>query len=376
LRLPTRRQALLLRAALCRGDDALTAWTQWRSRLDSERLDETCYQLLPILYWNLHQHRVTDTLLPFLKLQYQVTWYKNVQLFRHVGAALRALRSNELETLLLKGAALIPLYYRDYGLRPTNDVDVLVQPGDVALAAKTLTSLGWRIEGRDPLRFPERTIAVTREAHFEDPSGCVIDLHWHVLPESCYPGADNEFWSGALPMDFEQISVLCMNPTDQFLHVCVHGTPIVGSGSVLRRICDAMKILQSCERDVDWTRLIAQARKHSLGLQLLDSLACLEDVFWGTVPWDVLDALRSEPCTWDQRIVSRYLRLPRKGGVRRILFHYAIFWRRNKDLSLPRKLLAFVTYLRDLWALNHHWQVPFSAVLKLVRQFMRAWDRP
>ena len=114
-----------------------------------EPLDAGSQALLPIVYRNLAGHGVNGPEMRRARLAYETTWLGNERLFRDVSALLEALRAVGIETMILKGAALALLHYRDLGLRSLGDVDVLVRPHDVRRAVDVLTGRGW-----DPARRP------------------------------------------------------------------------------------------------------------------------------------------------------------------------------------------------------------------------------
>jgi len=108
---PTWRQELLLRAALLRGKEAIAAWREWKSSVDVDRLDQGSRRLLPLLYRNLRAHGVEDPLMNSFKGIYRLTWYKNQMAFHKMTSLLRSFHHAGIETMLLKGAALVMLHY-------------------------------------------------------------------------------------------------------------------------------------------------------------------------------------------------------------------------------------------------------------------------
>ncbi|MBA3242461.1 MAG: nucleotidyltransferase family protein, partial [Acidobacteria bacterium] len=139
---PDEPQELLLCAALLRGEDALSAWGEWRSTVDPDSLDAGSKRLLPLLYRNLRELGVNDPLVPRLKESYRITWSLNQSVFRQMASLLGSLHGAGIETLVLKGGALVPLYYRDYGVRPMVDFDILVREERAETAMDLLTGLG------------------------------------------------------------------------------------------------------------------------------------------------------------------------------------------------------------------------------------------
>ena len=85
-----------------------------------------------------------------------------------------------------------------------------------------------------------------------------------------------------------------LNPTDQLLHVCVHGftaTEVVP----IRWIADALTILRTSQ--IDWSRLAELARHLSVSIPLATTLRFLRDTFPTPIParcWEQLASIRAD----------------------------------------------------------------------------------
>ena len=84
-----------------------------------------------------------------------------------------------IETMLLKGAALLILFYKDAGLRPMTDVDLLVRRDQANRAIQLLTSLGWKSKYSSP----EALIPFEQAGEFRNGDNQSLDLHWCLMWE-------------------------------------------------------------------------------------------------------------------------------------------------------------------------------------------------
>src|SRR5262249_16277247 len=149
------------------------------------------------------------------------------------------------DTIILKGSALLTLYYKDPGLRAMSDLDVLVRTSDVETAMALLGRWGWTSQ----VDIPARTVPVTHSLLFRDAEGPKLDLHWHVLWESCGRGMDDDFWAAAVSTDVAGVQTAALCPADQLFHACVHGVawnPV----PPLRWAADAVLVLQTGGPDI------------------------------------------------------------------------------------------------------------------------------
>jgi len=345
---PTPEQELLLRAALLPAPAALAAWRAWQSRVSLEReLDASSFRLLSLLYSNLRRIGASDPSLGKLKGIYRRVWYQNQLLFHSAAAVLRALHSAGLETIILKGAALTILHYGDYGLRPMSDFDVLVPAHKRRAAIDVLASSGWQPMLRPSDKLTDSVLDIRQAWGFENAQQQQFDLHWHVLKDSRAPNADDDFWLAAVPLQVADVPARALNPTDQLLHVCVHGL-VWDSTPPIRWVSDALTILNGSLSELDWTRMVAQACKHHVTIPLRAALAYLSDSFAAAIPPQVLADLSTAP-VWG--IERRYYRaLASQPGL--LGFIPVLWYRYRLDLAaagrtgIPSALLGFPRYLQ------------------------------
>lgn len=311
---PTETQRLLLQAALLAGPAALSAWHDWRRRVDLGRLDEGSDRMLPLVGHNLATLGAQDPMLGLLLGMRRSVWMANTRRLGETAALLTMLHDAGISTLLLKGAALANLYYRDRGLRPMADTDVLVPTRQARAAMDVLAKHGWTPAGLvKGARRPELTIPV-RHAHlFRHPSGQQVDLHWHVFWECCAPGDDEDLWRHAVPLEIAGVRTRALGPADQLLHVCVHGARW-SEVPPFRWAADALTVMRSSGMPVDWPRLLDQARARGFVLEMRDTLSFLSAALDAPVPPTVLRSLQTTPVPAVER-AAHAVRIRRPGVV-------------------------------------------------------------
>jgi hypothetical protein len=356
---PTPEQELLLRAALLQGEAAAAAWEEWRARVDINRVDAGSYRLLPLLYANLRSlGAAREPLLEKLKGIYRHTWYKNNLLLHRTAGLLRHFRETGLDVLVLKGAALLALYYEDLGLRPMADIDILVREERAGLTASLLQGQGWRSKRNFETQRRSRHSVL-----FLDDSGQQLDLHWYLLRECRYPDADREFWDNAVPVRIAGVESRTLGPADQLLHTCVHGYQWSDIPPI-RWVADALTIIQGGEGNLDWRYLVEQVRTRGLVLPMRETLAYLRESLFAPVPETTLEALWREPTSAADRVIYAITTSPRPSPG------YALVLWRSYSRAIPgagflRRLIGFPGHIRDLWGFKHFWQLPGFALGKI-----------
>jgi len=363
---PNPEQELLLQAALFQGERSLNAWRLWKKRTDIEvdKLDLGSFRLLPLVYRNLCDQERNDPLIEKLKGIYRLHWYKNQRLFHHMTPVLKSFCAAGIKTMILKGAALSLQYYRDYGLRAMDDFDVLVPTRQALEAITLLKGLGWT-----PKRDLSEEYRLLRHSEsFNDSSDCELDFHWHLLRGNLTADADDDFWEGAQAINIQGVPTLILNPTDQLLHVCVHGAAW-DAAPHLRWVTDAIVILKVAKSEIDWSRLLLQAQKCRVTMPLRETFAYLRDKFDAPVSAEVLKTLQNTPVSKREYRVYRYSTSPPT-----FLSGLVKFWLINSRLTgevgFWKKLMQFSKNL-SYWNMPPLWKVPFHIVFRGARKLGR-----
>ena len=294
---PTAEQLLLLRAALLPGEEGISAYREWRTRVDPQGdFGWSVVRLLPLVYDRLHRQGVQDALMARLRGVYRRAWYENHRLFHETAPTVAALAAAGCPLLMLKGAPLVFSYYRNHALRPMSDLDLVVPQDRLATAFRVLRDAGYvpeRPESADLVRF-------RHALSYFHPGGAQIDLHWHVLFEAPHRAATEECWARAEPATFQGTAVRQPDPTHFLVQTVVHGMRS-NEEPPIRWIPDAMAILDARGGDIDWQRLVAFAREQRITARLRLGLAFLRERFHAPVPGRALAGL-DRPATWVERV--------------------------------------------------------------------------
>lgn len=374
---PTPLQELLLQAALLEGDLAGSAWTRWSNDVDWNGLDPSSIQLLPLVYRNLVELGLKDERLAALKPRYTVTWGQNEKLFRLLAETLPVLHARDIPTLVVKGAALIPLYYRDSGVRGMGDFDVLVPERRFRDAAAALGEAGWGTRFWRPDRFDTR---FDHAIAFLDAAGNSVDLHCHLLMACCEPGADDAFWEASRPLAIEGVETRTLCGTDHLIQACIHGINWVRVPP-LRWVADAIKVMREEPEGIDWDRLADVARSRELALPLESTLEYLRRTFAAPVPEETLRRLADAPASRTERMrFAFWAEDPRQRPLGRILHHYVMYTRGVRGTGALGHVRALPAYFRFWTRTDRVWKIPFQLGLKGVRAvghrlgLYRYWD--
>jgi len=341
---PTPEQELLLKAALLKGEDAIAAWRGWAAAVDFDSLDAGSQRLLPLLYRNLAEHDVRHQALNVYKGFYRITWYRNRLLYHRITSVLSLLGSKGISAVLLKGAALAPLYYKDWALRPMDDFDLLVQTGDALKTVDLLCLSGWS----PAFSIPDESDLATRHAcTLIDASGVEFDLHWRVMAESGRNDADDDLRKNTRVIDFGGVSVQVLSHTDQLFHVLVHGARW-NAVAPLRWVPDSIMILREAGLKIDWHRLLNEARSRCLVISLKKTVTYLHEVFAASVPEDIIYSLgRMRPSPAER--MEFWMNGRPRGLVRDMVYLWFKHARTSGVTGFMRLMFGFPSFLGRFW---------------------------
>jgi len=146
-------------------------------------------------------------------------------------ALMPVLCANPPILLLLKGSSLEARAYPPGVLRPCTDLDLLVVPGQVAMAQKALRQLGL---------LPGKVDASGRTQRFDGgTSGCAVDLHYRLGCPRRYPRYGTAEVVAAATQRAVRLADGCwtLAPVDTTVHLLLHLA--AGLGGDLRHLADA-----------------------------------------------------------------------------------------------------------------------------------------
>jgi len=192
-----------------------------------------------------------------------------------------------IDSLLLKGAALRRTVYGQAVERPMGDLDILVEPSDLDRAVETLIAAGYD-------RPSERLNEAYRQHHFHvvlrHPAGFLVELHWALCRnDSPFRLDDGEFRRHAMKVIPGEPAVPVPAPEHMVLHMASQN--VEDGFSKLRRLVDLDRLARTYP-ELDWERVVDQARTGGLRHVLAHSLWLTRRLLGTPVPDSILTRLR------------------------------------------------------------------------------------
>ena len=354
-----------MRASLLPADAGRAAWQAWRRDADLDQIDRGSARLLPLLWFNLLANGVRDPWLPRFKGVYRHSWFANQVWMRRVREVQAVLGAVGSQPVFLKGIALANGYYANPGLRPMDDLDVLIPVDCVEASLAALAAGGWR----STVDQPQLVLRTVHAVELLSAGGDKLDLHAHLLQGSLDARQDARRRARAMTLTLADGRLTVLEPTDQLLHVLVHG--VESDPPAPRWLADALVVMRR-RPDIDWRRLRADAAAESRSLAVAQALDELVEVFGRDgvpVPDAVLNAYRrrrrpSLDVRFEHHVASGP-RVPVIGYVLRRMVDYRR-WRRSRAASAERRV-GFDTYLALNWGVRARRELLAQATRRAMR---------
>ena len=340
---PSPEEALLVRAATGEGERARVAWEQWIAQVDITKVGWNSHQILPLLYKNLQRLGVEHPEVNRIGLFYRHTWAKNLVGMRDLEGLINDFDKQGIDTLVLKGVAMIVRFYKDAGVRSLADFDLLVHDSQANQAMQLLHELGWqnhRIESLlvQDYRTPANGIG------FHNPSrqfGC--DLHWHVTHLHLSERYDALMWKDAVPIQVGKVQTLALCNEDQLIHVFFNAGMHEGRIN-LRWLTDALAIFKS-EAAIDWPRFVQRCQQMEFGQPVAELLEYLRSEWEVPVPLETIEALARIRVSYSMQ--KAYIYLGKDKSERSLLDHLWYLttqYRQSHPHFSPIGFLRFLSY--------------------------------
>ncbi|MBI2544212.1 MAG: nucleotidyltransferase family protein [Candidatus Rokubacteria bacterium] len=288
-------------------------WERALQRAEAERL-------LPLLYAAVRSLPLPDGVLGRLRAGWLGGRRQHLLGVEQLGRVLSVFEREGVVALALKGPALGEMLYRDPGLRPFTDLDLLVRPADAPRAISLLSALGYRhLDAGHSLPYE---LAWRHAAPFvgpEDrPDRLPIDLHWGLLDApgiAPAPPIDHrEIWERAVKVNAWEPPARGLCPEDLLIYLAVHWALHHAFSGLIWGL-DLALLLRRFGGGLDWEGVAERARRWRVRGALYFALREVEEQFPVGVPASALARLRPHGL---RRSVLEWLRHRRDEQLERL----------------------------------------------------------
>lgn len=193
--------------------------------------------------------------------------------------AILALQDAQIDALVLKGPALAERLYPDPALRPSIDLDLLIEPARIDAAAKALMRLGYRAETGPTARYAR---AYQRQVHLERPQGPPIEIHAALYAGfgTTVPAEPVVARSAGYVLE-NRARCRILDAEDEALYLAVHAA---GHSFIRMMWLYDLKLVLRAHPGLHWESVVERARSSELTRSLHFALRVLESRLRWPVP--------------------------------------------------------------------------------------------
>jgi hypothetical protein len=228
-----------------------------------------------LIYYHIRQRGLQyifpDNVHRFLKTAYYRNIIQNMLTLKELRKILAALQGHGIEPLLIQGISLlISQVYASLGMRPLNDVDLLIEQTQLKPARQILHELGYRALPFYPNLFSNQKILF--DIHSDIFNADRIAARRYVSAAS-----NKSLWQAAHPLEGAWGKTRSLSLNDQIITAAAHLQK--HSFSRLIWLADIMTLLHGHETGHDWSKTAARAKELNLQKPLYFTLMMIRQVF-------------------------------------------------------------------------------------------------
>jgi len=220
--------------------------------------------IIPLLYRKIgslpQKCRPPEPVTDEMRQAFLFSRVRSLHMERQLQEIIEAFRKQGVQVLVLRGPALAFSLYPDPAMRPSSDLDLLVQPQQVIQARGILESLGYRCLAK---RFEIARDFFREECFIDDnnPGNTFpIDLHWvHWELHPFFKGSEevgiDDLFQRAWKVETPTLAFETLDPVDYLIHSAIHLVMIHKNEMRLSWIYDTALLAQHLQVPDDWKTL-------------------------------------------------------------------------------------------------------------------------
>ncbi|MBL7196658.1 MAG: nucleotidyltransferase family protein [Candidatus Omnitrophica bacterium] len=280
-----------------------------------------------------------------LKQSYQSILIRNWSTQIELQKVVSLLNHAQIQVIVLKGASLLGTVYKNIGLRPMVDVDLLVERKDFSKIKSILHQAGYQKADNLDQESLEKfggEIRLCKKGRLS------LDIHSNLSQYERFGNIfridmDGEIWNKSKTYKAPVGELRILNPSHLIMHLCMHQA-IAHYFAGLFRFCDLRETVLTYQQDIDWHDLILKVERYKIKKIVYYSLFFTQELFGRIVSDDVLEALRPNK---KQRILTDF------------------FVSKKKILSLPNREPTFKKYIGQLFLMDNFLDIPRVVIKSL-----------
>lgn len=261
---------------------------------------------------------------------------------------IKTLEKQGIQPLVLKGVPLAQKLYKDITLRPSGDIDILVDPQKFAIADKVLEHFKYRRIYPDWTMTPYQEIIFLKKfSHFSySYSGQAIELHWKAIH------ADIKGFPTLSSIKTQEIDILghqlrTMADEEWLIYLFIHGCNHMWLR--LRWLIDIAIFMQ---KELDWNKIFYLADNYRIKQMVHLTLILLNELLAIPIPDTITQSIAKDTKAWKLAnfIINKLSNIENRVGNSKLSYLKNFIQENNYHISFrtgwTRKLSYFIHMFR------------------------------
>jgi hypothetical protein len=278
----------------------------------SEFFRVTEYALYPYLCYVLDQHHALNAIPQEARAKLdqarQAAIIRKIRRQKVLRELLQLLERRGIPAIVLKGAALAYLVYRDPYTRHMADLDILVPAAQVESAEEAAQEVGWTLLVPRECLLPNplrRHRVMVRKA---EGIGEMVEFHGDICSSRPPFRLDLESaWQRSWQVELNGIPARVLHPHDFLTHICLHVSSSHNFVRSLHWLLDVCLCTEQWEKAIDWDKLADECIQQESAAFVYLTLKLAHDLLQAKVPVRFFESLPTprnlqqvETNAWDQ----------------------------------------------------------------------------
>jgi len=259
--------------------------------------------ITPLFYWSLkklnNSKDVPPETMQGLEKRYYNNLARNMLFYNELNKVLKAFKKANIDVIVLKGAFLAEEIYKNIGLRPMSDIDLLVKEKDLQKVKVEMNKLMYFPKYVFPTKLHEQQFKLlNEELPYENKTKKItLEIHWNIQSPKHLDGIKIEdFWENAKSVKVAGVETLTFAPENLLQHLCLHVDKHIKLSTAppakpLRDFCDIAEVTTYYKNKIDWNYLVQSSKDYEVTEPVFQGLFIAKNYFQGCIPDETIQKL-------------------------------------------------------------------------------------
>jgi len=253
----------------------------------------------PLLYKSITQHNwvplVPNNIYNALQNSYFQTQATNLLVLNELKKVLLAFVKEGIKPLVIKGMASAEYIYKDLGLRPMGDIDLMVEQHRLADAEKILFCMGF--VNSDPYKsFKLRFLNINSHLRPFVFKTIKIELHSALSAiHHIYRIPTRIVWENISQKTFDDVKAYTLNTPYNIMYLSLHAVQHLLKKKIrLNSFVDISELIKSEKEHIDWELIIHDSIQYNISNPVYKTLRVCREFLNAPIPDYVTNKLHKE----------------------------------------------------------------------------------